>query len=98
MGDHFEVVVVAAQAIATEMIDLLLARDVTVVMGVDDDVHCDCLAIKTHTSIATTSTIARVGTSPDVARGRMAIDLMPQVLDLAPVDDLVEDGRATIFH
>jgi hypothetical protein len=49
---------VAAQTLATQVVHLLLARDVAVEVGESDEMHSDGLTIECHSSVASTSTIA----------------------------------------
>ena len=65
--DHFQMGRVAAQAVVTEMVDLLLPRDVPIEVGVDDQVNSHSLAIEAHAAIATTPASAGVRASPQEA-------------------------------
>jgi hypothetical protein len=69
MADHLQMVRIAAQALIALVIDLLLAGYIPKEMGINDNVGGYRLSIQRHTSIATTTTLARVSTSPDMAWG-----------------------------
>jgi hypothetical protein len=67
MSYQFEMFRVTAQTVITEMVYLHFARDVSVIMGIGHNVCSRGNSIHGNPTILTTSTIPRVGTSPDVA-------------------------------
>jgi len=64
---------VTAATVVTQVIDLLLARDVPVEVGVDHQMDGHCLAVEAHPAIATTSAFARVRAFPQEAWGGLLV-------------------------
>ena len=71
------------------MIHLLIAWDVAEVMGSHDDVCCTRLAVNTDTAITSTTSFARSGASPDMARGYNAVDSVTTITNLNTFHDAV---------
>ena len=55
VGDQFQMLRVAAQALVAQVVYLLFAWDVPEIVGVGNEVYGDCLTIKRHAPIATAS-------------------------------------------
>ena len=58
---------VAAKTVVAEVVDLLLARDVAVEVGVHHQMYSHCLSVEGHTAITTPSAFTRGRALPDVA-------------------------------
>ena len=91
MADHLQVQWVAAQAVITLVVYLLLAGDVAVVVAVHDKVNCHCLAVEGHAAIATTLASARVWPCPDVVGAWLIVQNEAKIGDLDSFIDAYHD-------
>jgi len=93
VAHQLEVGRIAVQAVVALVVDLLLARDVTVVVGEHHQMYGDSLAIQTHPAITTTSACAGIRASSEVAGAWFVIEYEPGVFDTAsgfvPIKNLV---------
>lgn len=94
--DQLEVERVTAESHVAQMVNLLLAGDVAVVMGVHHQVHSHRLAIQAHAAIATTLAFTGGWSLPDMAQGLHAVDLEAMILEEDPGHHLVEDRFTAI--
>lgn len=84
---------ITTSPLPTLVVDLFLAGDVAVVMGVDHQMYGDCLTIQTHSAIAPTSACTRIRASPEVAGAGLVIKHESGVFDAAagfdPIKNLI---------
>lgn len=76
---HLKMVLVDTQAVVAHVVDLLLARNESVLVGECDYVNSHSLSVKRHSGVSTPSAISGMGASPDVTRTGHAIDLESHV-------------------
>ena len=82
---------ITTSSLPTLVVDLLLAGDVAVVVGVDHQMYGDCLSIQTHPAIAPTPTGTRIGASPEVAGAWFVIEYEPGVFDATAGFDTIQN-------
>ena len=104
-------VLVDTQAVVAHVVDLLLARNESVLVGECDYVNSHSLSVKRHSGVSTPSAISGMGASPDVTRTGHAIDLeshvdnrdvgrdlLPDVSPSAHGSELSQDHTLTFEH
>jgi hypothetical protein len=67
MSHHDQMSWMAAQTVVAQVINLFFAGDITKVIGVHDQVNSNCLPVQGHSTVPTTSSYTRIGSSPDMA-------------------------------
>jgi hypothetical protein len=87
---------VTTQAIATLVINLFIAGDITEIVGSHNDVCCTRLTVNTDTAIASTTSFARSGASPDMTRGYDTVYSVTAVTDIYALHDTVADLLTSI--
>lgn len=97
MRHQFEVGRVAAKALIAEVIHLLLPWDIPIEVGEHDEMHSDGLTVECHSSVATTTAIARGGAGPEMTGAWLGSLVEPHVLDLYPGQDPFEDPVPSIY-
>lgn len=67
VSDYLKMSWIGTASLMTEMINLFLAGDIAVVMCRYDDMHCDCLTIEGHATVAPTTAISGSWSFPEMA-------------------------------
>ena len=97
--------------IVAHVVDLFLARNESILVGKSNNVNGYGLTVKTHTEVSTTSTISRMGASPDMTWTWHTIDLeshvddrdvgrdfLPNISSSAHGSELSQDHTLTFEH
>jgi hypothetical protein len=84
-------VFVYAQAVVALVVDLLLPRDETEVVGINHEMNSNGLTVETHSWIPTTSSFARMGSSPNMTRAGKTLNLETKMDNIHVGFDLGKD-------
>jgi hypothetical protein len=87
---------ITTQAITTLMVYLLIAGDITEIVGSHNDVGSARLTVDANTPIASASSFARSGASPYVTRGYNTINSITAVTDIYTLHNAIADLLTTI--
>lgn len=91
MGHHLKVILVDTQAVVAPVVNLLLSRDETKMVGIDHEMNCNGLTVQAHSWIPTTSAIPGIRPLPDVAGIWGSFDLETKMDDFHLGSDPSED-------
>lgn len=79
VSHHLKMVLIDTQAVVAHVVDLLLARNESILVGESNNVNGYSLTVKRHPGVSTSTTISRMGTSPDMTWTWHTIDLESHV-------------------
>ena len=88
---HLKMVLINTHAVVTHVVDLFLPRNKTVLVSESYNVNSNCLSVKRHPRVSTTTTSPRMGTLPDVTGTGCAVDHETSELNDDIRHDLVLD-------
>ena len=91
MRHHLEMVLVHAQSVVALVVNLFLPRDETEVVSINHEMNCNGLTVETHSGIPTTSSLTRMGSSPNMARAGKTLKLETKMDNIHIGFDLGKD-------
>ena len=89
---------VTATTVIAEVVDLFLARDIPIEVGVDHQMNGHSLAIEAHPAITTTSAFAGVGAFPQEAGGGLIVQYEACVGHGNTSQDTLDDPIASVVQ